>query len=73
MVYLLLGFILFMLFALSVVAGYILGKGYVKIPKKLTEEEKKLIEKQEKEFEEMRKQYNEVFNQLIGVTDDGRS
>lgn len=67
MVYLLLGLIIVFLFVLSFGVGYVVGKGYVQIPKKLTDEEKERIAKQEKEFAEMREEYNRIVNQIYGV------
>lgn len=70
MVYLLLGFILLFMFVLSFLGGYILGKGKITLPRKLTEEEKRLMQKQDKEFEQMRSQFNDVVNELLGVRTD---
>lgn len=53
------------MFVMSFMAGYIIGKGKIVFPKKLTEEDKKEIER----FENAVEEYNKTVNNWVGFGD----
>lgn len=69
MLYLLLGFLLLFAFILSFGLGYVLGKGKLELPKRLTDDEKRRLKKQEEHFEQMRAEFNAKMREIMNYGD----